>query len=339
MFLFVILVGILSLVGLQRQEKARNWLDRDTTAAVNGVFVLLIFLSHSTQYLDLSHGLLNKLYLLFQSAHKQLVVTTFLAFSGYGIMEQIQKRRENYLKTFPKDRILKTIIHFDIAILLYLIVNWLFIGKTYPLQQIVLALIGWEAVGNSNWYIFSILMMYLFTWISWKQCSDFNGIPKRVALLSLGYIIVMWLFKRPTRFTSTILCYSFGMYMSLYKEDMRAIVDKHKYVPVLISALVLIATLIVRKNPVFMNIHSIAFITIVVWCLKYIRIRNPILLWLDNLSFSIYILQRLPMNVFNKYQLEWYIFVPLCLAITIIIATIFEKLLTRVDKVFFPKTI
>ncbi|MBQ8306762.1 MAG: hypothetical protein IJX90_11170 [Blautia sp.] len=70
---------------------AEPFLSQRSTTIINGIFVLLIFFSHSTQYLSLSGNLLDSLYRHFQNFHNQWVVTTFLAFSGFGVMLKIMR--------------------------------------------------------------------------------------------------------------------------------------------------------------------------------------------------------------------------------------------------------
>ena len=52
-----------------------------------------------------------------------------------------------YVKKYPKNRILKTLINFDIAVLLYLLLNIL-IGKEYPISEIILSFTGVTGIGT-----------------------------------------------------------------------------------------------------------------------------------------------------------------------------------------------
>ena len=42
---------------------------------------------------------------------EQLMVTMFLFYSGYGVMESIKRKGDDYIKSFPKKRILTTLIN------------------------------------------------------------------------------------------------------------------------------------------------------------------------------------------------------------------------------------
>ena len=36
------------------------------------------------------------------------------------------------------------------------------------LSRILLSLIGWKSIGNSNWYMFDILLLYVLTYVAFK---------------------------------------------------------------------------------------------------------------------------------------------------------------------------
>lgn len=331
MFLFVALLIVLSVIGIKKKDPEEEVLSKDTTIAVNGIFVILIFLSHSTQYLNLDSSILNRSYLLLQSAHNQLVVTSFLTFSGYGVMEQI-KTKKDYLQQFPRKRILKTLLNFDIAVICFLLTNFIVDGRLHTITEVFFALIGWKSVGNSNWYIFSILLLYIFTWISWILRHDKKIMPIIVIGFSLVYVLVMAITNQPRRFTSTILCYPFGMFISLYKETIFNKTKKHRCAYFFSCAVLLCVSLFFRKSSlVVMNIHSMIFMAILIMILQYVKPGNAILHFLGKYSFSIFILQRIPMKVLQEYNLEWFVFIPVCLIITIIISVAFEKVTRLVD--------
>ncbi len=150
----------------------------------------MIFLSHSTQYLEnYPENTLEYIYYVFQRVHYQWIVTTFLAFSGYGVMTKIQTEGSLYLKNFPRNRLLKTILNFDMAVMMYLLLN-VILGIQYPKMDIIKSFMGLTSIGNSNWYIFTILYLYIISYIFgmlWK--NNYYIIASSVALFSIIFII------------------------------------------------------------------------------------------------------------------------------------------------------
>lgn len=135
-------------------------LDKEQTTCINGMFVVLVFLSHFGQYERMPW---NKPIL----AIGQLMVAPFLFFSGYGIMEQIKKKGDEYIDHMPRKRIFKFYIHFCMALCIYLLLSFL-LDKDYSLSRIIWSFTALSSIGNSNWYVFAILAMYIIVYISFK---------------------------------------------------------------------------------------------------------------------------------------------------------------------------
>ena len=162
MAVFYLSAFVLLLFGVrvQRQGFFPDNLAIDQTNAIKGFFILLVFISHCM--LDVKKagyefvGWLDAIGMQIRSEFGQLVVVMFLFYSGYGVMESYAKKGREYVKTFPKKRILTTLLNFDIAVSVFVALD-LALGIKLGLKQIALSLIAWESVGNSNWYIFVVL--------------------------------------------------------------------------------------------------------------------------------------------------------------------------------------
>ena len=82
MIVFVALLGLITLLGVQKRKKEEPFLSKEMTTTVNGIFVLCIFLTHSSEYISFS-GVADSLYRHFQNFHNQWIVTTFFRLWGY----------------------------------------------------------------------------------------------------------------------------------------------------------------------------------------------------------------------------------------------------------------
>ncbi len=67
------------------------FLDKELTTCINGFFILLVFMRHFNQYVRFT-GTMDLWYAKMIANVGQLLVTTFLLYSGYGIMESIKKQ-------------------------------------------------------------------------------------------------------------------------------------------------------------------------------------------------------------------------------------------------------
>lgn len=89
----IVFLGFIVLCLFQLKFCADNedYMSREQTQRINAVFVFLILMSHFVTYVDLDHTY-SEFYLYVRNFLKQLVVVTFLFFSGYGMFESFKKK-------------------------------------------------------------------------------------------------------------------------------------------------------------------------------------------------------------------------------------------------------
>lgn len=293
-------------------------LSKEQTTCINGIFVMFVFLSHFGQYETMPWN--NPLL-----AIGQLMVAPFLFYSGYGIMEQIQRRGVAYIDGMPRKRILKFYIHFCMALCIYLFLSFL-LGKEYSFVRIVLSFTALSSIGNSNWYVFAILAMYSIVYISFKQFKS-RGITSCVAFTVL-YMIFIEEVKGQEWWYNIILCFPAGMILSKYKDRVCSIIQK----PVFFIFMILLALILylVSLSILAYEVIAICFCFFIVDVCAYKEIKNDLFHFLGQYVFEIYILQRISMNLFDRYLNDW-IYLIVCILVTFILAYNFKKLETKVD--------
>lgn len=175
-FLFLLVVyGI----RFDREKAYGSYLSRERTDSIKGIFILMVFFSHIKDYIVKAgyeySGQGDEVFQYFFSFIGQLMVVMFLFYSGYGVMESIRKKGEAYVVAMPRHRVAGTLINFDVAVLIFLVVD-LLLGRDVVLSKIVLSFLAWDSLGNSNWYIFAILICYLLTCLVAKWCHTPNAV-------------------------------------------------------------------------------------------------------------------------------------------------------------------
>ena len=157
----------------------------------------MIFLTHSAQYLTVTRAPWETPYWLLRLGCGQGVVTMFFFYSGFGILEAIRKKGKAYLRAFPKNRFLRTLVHFDIAVLLFLLLA-IVQGRHYHLQHILFAFTGWTAIGNSNWFMFDIFVAYALTFLAFSVAGTKKPLRGTVVLtaLAFGFVVLLRLTHR-----------------------------------------------------------------------------------------------------------------------------------------------
>lgn len=320
-----------------------NYLAMDRTDSIKGIFILLVFLSHARNCISTlpqySSDPLNSVYNIFQDHLGQGVVVMFLFYSGYGVMESIKKKGSDYIHTFPKNRFAKTLLHFDIAVLLFVILD-LCLGtlKDYSVLHVLLSFTGWESVGNSNWYIFAVLILYLITYISFKICKDkYPRAAASITFFTVLYIAVLAFFKDAWWF-DTVLLYPLGIWYSLGKNKIEDFVRKkpvNYYLLFALCAVVFVVSHLLRRNILFYEISQVSLCAVIVAATMKIDIHNKILQFFGTHLFEIYILMRIPMIVLLHFEeTNSYLFVAISFVVTLLISVLFKKFFNIVDKVF-----
>lgn len=346
MLVFIICLLPIALFGLKISKKNKfypDYISKKQTAAINGIFTLLIFFSHVSTYIDLN-GKLDAPYAILKEYLGQLVVVSFLFYSGFGMMESIKKKGLEYVKKIPTNRLFRVLYHLDLAVLLFIIVNLILQNQLTP-SKTLLAFIGWTSIGNSNWYIFVVLALYLVVFISFMIARG-NKYAGTVITSILTVVLIILLKKagKDSWWYNTALVYPAGMIFSLIKNIFDKIAAKKDVIwlgcTLGIFVLYNVFEHFKKSGLIFYELWAILFaMLIVVFTMKF-KIGNKILDWVGSHVFSIYMLQRIPMMIFEKIGLAQnhkYIFVIACLAVTLGLSAGFDMITTKIDKLIYER--
>ena len=343
MDLFLLFILILCLIGSHWYIKSFNqkqYLSISTTNCIKGIFILFVFLAHALQYIEVGNGY-DHITLFLMRNLKQLIVVMFLFYSGYGVYESFKKKKDLYVEQMPKNRILKTLFHFDIAILVFILVN-LFLDREMHGKQILFSFIGWDSVGNSNWYIFSTLGLYCITYLSLKAFKGKQAVGA-IWIQTILFVLFLSLYKNGYWY-NTLWCYPLGITYSYYKDKIENFVlrNNFSYFVCLFTALfsTFIFTYLGTKNVYYYELWAISFTLFIVFITMKINIQNPILNWLGKNLFWLYILQRIPMLILQYYRITNYpyLFFIVSFIATILLAYEFSFIFQKIDKKLFKKT-
>lgn len=317
-----------------------GYLSRRDTTAVKGIFVLMVFMSHFTQYYRMSTAFDNP-YNWLKSNSGQTVVVMFLLYSGYGIYESVKKKGTDYIKSFPKNRCLKTLLHLDAAVLIYLVFD-LLTGQKVTLPNLLLSFVAWKGIGNSNWFMFLIIVQYVLVFISFTvfRKKKINALILET-VLSVLFMVVVQRFKQPWWY-NTALCFPLGMWFSFFKDKIEKAVMKNNITyaaAFAVTAGIFLLGYLKRREFVFYEIWMLTFALVIVLVTMKVSFGNKVLEWLGNHVFSIYIFQRIPMIFFEDISAvsgNRYLYFAVCFIITLVISGLFDKVTGIVDGKIFP---
>jgi hypothetical protein len=316
-------------------------MDLKNTYPIKGIFVWLIILSHYKSYYKANQ---NYLYKKILNCFGQKMVSIFLFYSGFGIYESMKKKGVNYSKSLLK----KTIIIFiksQIIIILFAICNLLLGIKNY-LKTYVFSILFYKSIGNSNWFAFTIIIFYLYSYVSFIFFRQENSYYLGIIIINIICILHMFLvynYYYPKQIYTVDNTFSFiiGFYFSLLRKYIDEILLKNDifyFICLFFSILIYYYFYSYYIKTVF--IHSMInmlFCLIIIFISTKIRFNNEFLTLLNSHSYSIYLLQRIVMRYifFKKYFISNEILRFFFEFITILLfAIIFDKYTSLIDKYF-----
>lgn len=316
-------------------EFHRDYLSKDKSNIIKGVFVILVMYSHAKQYITLG-GIYDDPYLALQKHLNQMIVAMFLFYSGYGMMEQIKKRDFDYIKSIPKKRFPNLLLNFDLAVLLFVILR-LCMGKPIAAKDLLLSLIGWSTMGNSTWYIFVTLVLYVlicvaFLPIKWVKKPWFKPVCIGIlTALAIGLVYVLMAAGKGKYWYNSLILLVLGFWYSYFKDKIEKLLFKNDIVyAVAVAAVLAVYVVFFRKRwdgIEYYTVWAVCFTLLAVLFTMKISINSTVLKWFGEHVFSIYILQRLPMIVFSSmdfFKGHKYLFLVASYMATIVIAMIFD---------------
>lgn len=308
MILFYIGIILLCFYGMKTAAPGRfhdDFLSKDQCNAIKGFFIVFVFIRHVLQYVRKSgydfSSAPDTILSLVDRELDQLIVVMFLFYSGYGIMESIKKKGLPYIKGMPLKRILPTILNFDIAVLFFL-ATAIILDTDITITQVLLSLTGWDSLGNSNWYIFAIVILYFITWLSFFLTNKQKNSSRNALAMSIGLcfvlLFVLYLHKE-TFWYNTLFAYISGTLVSFHQSKLIPLFKKYFWPFFALFLILIISCKLVHHDFMCLkfNIMSITFaFTIMLFTMK-VKIQNNILIWLGSHLFPLYIYQRIVMIV------------------------------------------
>ncbi|MBE6587344.1 MAG: acyltransferase [Ruminococcaceae bacterium] len=340
-----IILVVITLIGVRFSGFHKDYAGISQTTAVKGFFAAVIVMSHLLGYVtSLAHPT-EEIYRTVINHIGQLMVAMFFFYSGYGVVVSYQKKGD-YYNTFLKNRLLKVLVHFDIAVLLFAIMN-LVLSISYDKAQYITCWVGWGSIGNSNWFIFDTLVFYFIAFIAMTvreyTKTDMKIFASVVSVLCLFFWAIMAILygKAATWWYDTVLCFPVGIWYAVFKDKIDAFAKKwYFYLPTLALLSLGFAFLYGRRFYVeYYSLLAPVFCLLLTWVTMKVKFDNKILGWLGKHSFSIYIIQRIPMVILTHLGLNKNnnVFALLVVITVLLSAWLFSLLLSQVDKLIFKK--
>ena len=260
-------------------------------------------------------------------------------------MQRIQQKGHKYLTELWKYRIPKLYFRFFCAVLLFYGQAWL-LGIHYSTMELISALSSWGSIGNSNWYVTAILLLYLLTYFVWSSFLDqrpYVGISATWIGTAICYLVLKFYRRNETYYYDTLFCYPAGMLYAIYLEDINSIVQANNRTWCA-SLLLVVGSFSISyvyawhyDTAIYLfwrHLSHISFALSITLLLMKVHWYNPFLVHLGGKNmFAHYILQRIVMRglIWKNNNINSGLFVSLSVPAIVVIAWVFTTFLDYIE--------
>ena len=313
------------------KEYNNNFLNKQTTISVKGLCAILIVLHHTSQRIE------NPDQLVYFRWIGYLCVSMFLFYSGYGLYMSYNNNN-NYINTFCKKRISKIIVPFILSNILF-IFSYKFINKnTYTIMDIINYSIGFKLIDGFKWYVITSIVFYYGFYLIFKYANK-NKLKIMTIFITI-YVLVCYIMRMGSYWYNASYTFILGMVMAKYHKSIFNFIKK-QYINILIIVAVIFKFTFMKTvyegNLIPSIISSISFVLLSIIILTKISISNKILLFIGNISYEIYLVHGLILNLLFNITNNKYLYLISVMVISILTAYLFKLSLNKT--IYFIKYI
>ena len=275
-------------------------LNRDGTDELRGVLALGILFVHLAQYCPggAVFAVVEKLGF--------LLVAFFFFLSGYGLQKQ-HMTCQHYAEGFLKKRVLGVLLPYLVVTAVY----WSYynlMGRGYSWLDVLKLFAEGKPMVSFSWFIPAVLTFYLAFWGLMRMCKQ--SYPTMV-LGGAVWFALFCVLCRGLRFGQWWYISAFpvvlGMAWAVYQKPIEKYLEK-RYFAVLLPVLaafvgVMILEYMVRMGALNVLLKALAatlFVAVGILLLYKIRIGNPVLRILGQMSMELYLMQGLAIMVLRS---------------------------------------
>lgn len=301
MLFLVGIFGVLLLSSLRfSSDYKEGVLSVDTTGRLEGVLVFVVILSHIAMS-DYRLGIGSSSSMLVHvGALGRLAVSVFFFISGYGLLKQLQARKNAYIARFVRHRIMPFMLSYFISALVYY--GYYKVLSSIRLADALKSLINGNPFIVNSWFMEILLILYFIFYLSGKICR--SHISSTVLLVVTGNILVFLLFylnSYPHNWYNTVLCFSLGILWALYEPLLGKVMrSKSLYIGTIIFLLVLFLFLFLSRR--LEAISSLLFAAIVIMISYTFTFKNSFWKKTKHIGLEMYLYHGLFISLFRgKY--------------------------------------
>lgn len=326
--LVYIILPIILILNCKKQDNNKI-LEKNTTDAIKGFLVVYVAIHHYIQ------NIVNPQFLNTLNFVGFLCVSFFFLMSGYGLTLSYYKHKN--LKGFFKKRFLRLYFPFVIANILVAILNNIVIKSNYSIIDILFTSFTLRTIYSKIilWYVFVQILMYIFFYISFKLLKNKNSKILCIIISTLVYIFIAKYLGQGAWRYNTCLCFSVGVIIATYKEQLKSILEKYCIGIIGILFTIFIASWYLVIKGIYS--YYITFICAIIFALLLVAItykidfQSKIYGYIGKISYEFYIIQLPVINMIIDLIGNNVLGIYLILLGTIVISIITNKIANYIN--------
>ena len=342
-FLILYILSVFSGTKFEKKPKHFNskYFSFEQCNVLKGVFAVLVVLHHISNQTN-SGIIFNCLY------HFGVFGTAgFFTISGYGLMTQLNNKREKYLKIFLSKRIGLILIPYSIFFVVYFIYGHFTNGLS--IINAFSSLYNGNPIVTNSWYIIAILYLYIQFFINANLLFLKNH--KILFLISNIIAVVVYIFicrnlHYGMWWYNTPHCFLTGIFLAMFENKILKFLKKH-YLLILFGNLFFITFLYILKyttkrgstpNYIITLFFAFALSGIIpIICMKVNFTENILMKNIGKFSLELYLVHGLIMDILSKITIchqNELLFAALVIIVSVIIAWLFHMPINKLCSLY-----
>lgn len=302
------------------------FLDKNNTSILRGLSVIIIFIHHLVRQFQ-GDSLLKACFINVGF----LAVTIFLFVSGYALKTQFNKK-DNYLKGFFINKVLRLIIIFIISDILITILYNIFTQKKYGVLIFLKNLLMLKfSDGRQLWFVFIIIFDYVIFYIA-NKFFDNKKSTYLIFLATILYIIPFVITNKDVHWYNTAICFPLGVAIADYKREIFSFLNKRYCINIISSFILIILGIYLfqaKSIEIIQFFVPIVFIWFILCILIKVNLNGRYLKFMDTISFEFYLVHLGILKMILKENSEnSSIYIVIVFLISILISWLINRITT-----------
>lgn len=286
------------------------------TKPLRGLMALLIILTHvSFKFPEIQPTWLF-------TSFGAPVVSVFFFLSGYGLTISLMKKGTDYLKGFLKRSLTKLAIPFLLASAVWIPIACLFLEG--DLKQILLGFLTFNPPLPYSWFVYALILLYIFFYIA-SRSTDRLLISSGIQVATtFAMIVIFRLLDFGVYWYISLLAFNAGNIYAVYHKRANSVLVKK---PLLSLMTVLGILMVMDLFQIRTGLLAVIPFGIVVSILVLGGgAKFKFLNFLGTISYEIYLTHGIAITLLANQGLDWWIYLILACAITIVSAYLLHEI-------------